>query len=279
MSTPKSEFPVIALNASTLRGYELSIVEQIAITEHAGYAGIEPWVCDLEAHVSRGGSLADLRLRMDHAGLRVVDAIAFFTWAHADSAVRQAGLADARRQMEMVAAIGGCTIAAPPYGDVGDLSLNQFAEYYADLLALGRETGVMPLLELWGHAPRLSRLSELLYVAAACGQADAKLLLDVYHLYKGGNAFESRELINGNVIGLVHMNDYPAIPARAEIADKDRVWPGTGIAPLKEILATLRRSGYRGAFSLELFNPAYWKGDPGTTARIGLAKTHAVLRG
>jgi sugar phosphate isomerase/epimerase len=76
-------------------------------------------------------------------------------------------------------------------------------------------------------------------------------------------------------VGIFHVNDYPRI-ARDKIVDADRVYPGDGIAPLKEVFAALRTMNYRGFVSLELFNRDYWKQDPHEVAKTGLAKTKAV---
>ena len=43
--------------------------------------------------------------------------------------------------------------------------------------------------------------------------------------------------------------------------DAHRVYPGDGVAPLGEILRTLRGNGCRCVLSLELFNRDYWKQD------------------
>jgi sugar phosphate isomerase/epimerase len=74
------------------------------------------------------------------------------------------------------------------------------------------------------------------------------------------------------------MNDYPAQPPRAEITDAHRVYPGDGVAPLRELLRDLRRIGFRGALSLELFNREYWTQDALAVARTGLEKMRAVVR-
>jgi sugar phosphate isomerase/epimerase len=268
-----------ALNTSTLRGYKLGIVEQIEVTAAAGYQGIEPWLGDVDDFTRGGGRLAELRQRLDGHGLQVPDAIAFWKWADADAATRTQALEQARREMDTIAALGGTAAAAPPLGNVASVSLDAFAEGYARLCEIGQAAGVAPLLELWGHSPKLSRLAELLYVAAASGRADARLLLDVYHLYKGGNSFESLRLLSATSIGLFHVNDYPAQPPRTEIGDQHRVWPGDGVAPLRDIAATLRSAGYTGFLSLELFNPDYWRGEALATARTGLAKTRAAFGG
>ena len=268
-----------ALNTSTIRGYELGIVEQIEVAATAGYQGIEPWLADVDIFTRSGGRVADLRQRLADRGVLVADAIAFWKWAERDAVTRAQALDLARREMDTIATLGGTCAAAPPYGDVAAVSLDAFADAYARLCEIGQAAGVAPLLELWGHAPKLSGLAEVLYVAAASGRPDARILLDVYHLYKGGNAFDSLRLLSAAAIGLFHVNDYPALPPRAEIADQHRVWPGDGVAPLRDIAVTLRTAGYNGFLSVELFNPDYWRSDALSTARTGLTKTRAAFGG
>jgi sugar phosphate isomerase/epimerase len=68
------------------------------------------------------------------------------------------------------------------------------------------------------------------------------------------------------------MNDYPADPPRETITDRDRIYPGDGIAPLTQILGDLHANGSRAVLSLELFNPTYWQQDPLAVAKTGLTK-------
>jgi sugar phosphate isomerase/epimerase len=100
----------------------------------------------------------------------------------------------------------------------------------------------------------------------------------VFHLYKGGSGFGGLRLLSSQAIQVIHMNDYPAQPPRETVADRDRVYPGDGVAPLKQILADLRRVNPAAVLSLEVFNPAYWKGDPLDTAKTGLAKMKQAVR-
>src|SRR5262249_9702606 len=103
----------------------------------------------------------------------------------------------------------------------------------------------------------------------------ACVLPDVYHLYKGGSDFAGLGLLAPSAIGIFHVNDYPKID-RDKITDADRVYPGDGIAPLKEVFAALRKANYTGFVSLELFNRDYWKQAPNEVARTGLTKTKAA---
>ena len=130
---------------------------------------------------------------------------------------------------------------------------------------------------MWGFSTTLGRLGEAAQVAIDSGHSQACILADVYHLYKGGSSFEGLRLLNGAAMHCFHMNDYPAAPPRESIRDADRVYPGDGVAPLTQILRDLMATGFRGTLSLELFNPTYWKQDPLTVARTGLAKMRAAV--
>lgn len=267
------------LNTSTIRGQKKSLPEIVDIAAKAGYSGIEPWVREIETYKRQGGRLRDLKQRIADAGLKVESAIGFGRWIVDDDAARAKGLDDVKRDMELVRAIGGTRIAAPPTGATRqtDLDLFQAAKRYRALLKVGRSIGVTPQLEVWGFSKSLSRLGEVMFIAVESGDADACLLPDVYHIYKGGSDFAGLGMIHGGAIQVFHLNDYPAQPPRANIGDADRVYPGDGVAPFKQIFQTLRRTGFAGVLSLELFNRGYWKQDALEVARTGLAKMKAVV--
>ena len=281
------------LNTSTVRdkdGKSRPIKDLIDIAARAGYDAIEPWTSEIDEYVKTGGTLKDLRKRIADAGLKVADVIGFSEWIVEDEFRRKKGLEQAKRDIGWAAEIGSPSIAAPPVGATGGMSkrddpkftqpvidLLAAADRYRALLDLGKSMGVAPIVEIWGFSKTLRRLGEALCVAAECGDAKATILPDVYHLYKGGSDFAGLGLLSGRAIGIFHVNDYPKI-ARDKITDADRVYPGDGIAPLKEVVTALRKSGYAGTISLELFNRGYWKEDPHEVARTGLAKTKAVAQ-
>lgn len=268
-------------NTSTIRGQKLGIVEQIDLTSQAGYDSIEPWMRDIDEYVKNGGSLADLKKRIQDSGLTVESAIGFAQWIVDDDAKRKEGLEQAKRDMDTLRQIGGIRIAAPPTGATNQTDLNLFeaAKRYRALLELGDQMGVIPQVEVWGFSKSLSRLGESMFVAIESGHPHACLLPDVYHIYKGGSDFAGLGLLSGSAIQVFHVNDYPADPPRETINDSHRVYPGDGVAPLSEIFRMIYRAGFRGALSLELFNRDYWKQDPLVVAQTGLRKTReAVLK-
>ncbi|HWY87507.1 MAG TPA: sugar phosphate isomerase/epimerase family protein [Gemmataceae bacterium] len=277
---PSRDSFIFCLNTATIRGQNLPITDEVDIAAKAGYQAIEPWIEKLDRYTQGGGNLRDLARRISDGGLRVESAIGFSEWLVEDEGRRRKGVEDAKRAMAIVRQIGGRRLAAPPAGatNQADLSLARAAERYRALLEAGAQIGVVPQLELWGMSRCLSRLGECAQVAIDSGHPQACILTDVYHLYKGGSGFTGLKLLNGAALQVMHMNDYPATPARATITDAHRVYPGDGIAPLPALLRDLRRRGFGGVLSLEVFNREYWKQDALTVARTGLEKMRAVVR-
>jgi sugar phosphate isomerase/epimerase len=268
------------LNTGTLRGYKLALPEQIEVAARAGYDGIEPWVDDIDKFVDGGGSLAHLKRRCRDLGLEVYSAIGFAQWIVDDDAARAKGLEQLKRDMSRIAELGGSRIAAPPAGATAPgviLDFARMAERYRAILELGRALGVVPQLEIWGMSANLGNLADALAVAARAGHPAACILADVFHLYKGGSAPASLHLLARSAAHVFHMNDYPAVPDRAKVTDAQRIWPGDGVAPLKEMLGYLVANDCRLFLSLELFNSEYWKLPVAECARVGLEKMKAAV--
>ena len=268
-----------ALNPPTVRGYGLSLKEQVRLAIEAGFEGLEPWLKD--AHAAKAsGEFADAVKMARDGGLQFVNGIAFGAWVDADPAKRAAGLEETKRDMALLAEMGCPCIAASMFGShkVGTpvLPLEVIAERYAAVCDLGKSMGVRPLLEYWGHSVNLHTPEDALWVASHAGRTNAGVLADVYHTYRGGGRFESFRFFSPATLPVLHMNDYPAEPPAEKLTDADRVWPGDGRAPWREIFAALDEAGANPWLSIELFNPNYWKTTPLDTMRTALAKMKSV---
>ena len=180
-----------------------------------------------------------------------------------DDARRAKGFEQAKREMDLLAQIGGKRIAAPPAGATREpgLNLDRAAERSRELLEAGEEIGVVPQIETWGSSANLSRLSEGMYVVIESGHPKACIIPDIFHMYKGGADFDGLKAVSGRAIQVFHINDYPGEPPREQARDSDRVFPGDGIAPITQILRDLHDNGCNAALSLELFNRTYYQQD------------------
>ncbi len=179
----------------------------------------------------------------------------------------------------MMAVLGCRRIAAPPAGMDKDkpLDFQKAGARYREILILGRKYKVMPQLEFWGASGTLYNLSQALAIAAAANDRDARILPDIYHLFRGGSGFDGLQLVNGKVIEVIHINDYPATKPVNEQTDSDRVYPGDGAAPIRQVLRDLRAMGGTKVLSLELFNKTYWAQDAMLVATKGLQKMKLLV--
>jgi 2-keto-myo-inositol isomerase len=266
------------LNTSTIRGNNLDIVGVIGAAARAGFHAIEPWIREIDDYTSKGGALEDLGKRIADAGLTVEDAIAFNSFLDDDDGRRAASMEKLKVDMDKVARIGGKRIAAPPGNNRAAVSLDNAATYYREALETGEKMGVQPLLELWGTNPVLGPLSHGIYVTVGAGRADASLLLDVFHLYKSGTPFTALKQINGASLHVIHLNDYPQAADSSTLSDSNRIYPGDGVAPLRQILHDLRDNGFRGYLSLELFNRDYWARSADENLKTAMEKIRATVR-
>ena len=263
------------LNTSTISGQNPGLLKYIEIASKAGYDGIEVWVRDVEVALKSGHSLSSLKNFIADHGIKVESAIGFAPWmADGDD-----GFVQMEKEMALLAEIGCLRIAAPPAGVSAHKALDLFAvgEKYHRLLDLGRLTGVMPQLEFWGSSPVLWHLGQVLMIAAVADDPDVRILPDVYHMFRGGSGFNALKMLDGTLIEIFHMNDYPDSKPREQQDDGDRVFPGDGAAPLSQILTDLKHMGGEKVLSLELFNRAYWEEDPLLVAKSGLAKMKSLV--
>lgn len=269
-----------SLNASTLRGYGLSLADQVKAAISAGFSGFEPWMKDIRA-AKESGTLGDVCRMARDGGLEFVNGIAFGQWVSPDPKVRAEGLEETKRDMALLAEMGCPRIAASMFGvqkpGSPALSRDEIAERYSVVLGMGRQMGVRPLLEYWGHSVNLSRLEDALGVLDLLNRPDAAILADVYHTYRGGGSFETYRRLSAATLPVLHVNDYPAMPVRERLVDADRVWPGDGIAPWRGIFAALDAAGADPWLSIEVFNPNYWKSTPAATSAEGFGKLKATF--
>lgn len=270
----------ISLNTSTLMHYKLAADVQIDRVAEAGFDGIELWMKDIKTYLENGGSTAHLKEKLQTRDLVLENIIGFSKWCSDDANERKEALAQLRDEMLIIAGLGGAFIAAPVQGitALDSTKYDAYAERYNAILELGDETGVTPILELWGMGA-LHKIAECAQIAIATGHPKATILLDFYHVYRGGNDWDTIDLLNGSRLPVMHMNDYPSTPSYDKLKDADRVLPGEGVCPFDVVIPKLYDAGFRGGFSVELFNQGYWDTmDANTLLRRSYEKTVAVVQ-
>jgi 2-keto-myo-inositol isomerase len=102
------------------------------------------------------------------------------------------------------------------------------------------------------------------------------LIVDAFHFFVGGSAFEDLERLDPARLLIAHLADVDHAD-RDQLGKSNRVMPGDGVLPLSRFVGAISTSGYRGPYSLELFRPEYWAMDPVVVATRGLESMRRVV--
>ncbi len=116
---------------------------------------------------------------------------------------------------------------------------------------------------------------QMLELAADVGE-NVGLLVDCFHVHTAGDTWGSIATIPGSRIVLTHLNDAPRIPL-ADVEDGQRVLPGEGAIDIAAFVTALKRTGYDGPMSLEVFNADLRAMPPLEAATKAWAATQRLL--
>ncbi len=261
------------LNSSTIRPTPL--MEKIRIAAAAGFRAIELWNDDLTTHQEAGGSLSEVvRALADH-GLTAPTCIAVHGWLGSTGAAHDQALEEAKRRMQQAAEVGAEYVIASPPMEPFDLSRG--GADYRELLEIGAEIGVKPAMEYLGFMKSVYTIEQGWKIVEDADHPDSSLIMDPFHILRGGGPIESIAMVPGDKVAIWHWNDAPGDKPFAEQSDADRVLPGDGVGPLREIERLALEQGYEGYVSLELFNPELWTRDPMEVAQVGMEKMQAYF--
>lgn len=263
---------IYCLNSSTIK--PAPILRKIEIAGKVGYKAIELWHDDIDAHLAKGGTLAEIRKAVTDQGLEVPTTIYLKGWFETTGAVHAKELEECKRRMAQAVAVGAIhCIAGPPPG-MADHDLG--ARNYRELLEIGLGMGVKPAMEFLGFVEDINTIEDALEIVTKAGHPAGTVVLDPFHIFRGGGSPDSILKLKAEQVAICHFNDSPASPPRETQHDKDRVYPGEGHVDLKHQLNLLRKIGYHRWLSLELFREDLWSKDPLEVARVGLEKMRGV---
>ena len=136
--------------------------------------------------------------------------------------------------------------------------------------------GLRLALEYQFQHPIVSRLEILRELIAKAGQKSVGLLLDAYHLQRGGRPGRGFEEVPAAEIFYVQYSDVPNAPPNAA-PPVDRLPPGQGVVRWNELFQLLAAKGYEGWVSYEAPNPAHWAKPAVEVAREGAKATRRTL--
>ncbi len=151
------------------------------------------------------------------------------------------------------------------------------ARVFRELSDIAKPYGVKLCLEFCGSPIHTVNTFEQAYeIVEAVDRDNVGVTLDCYHFHAMNSKMSALEKADAKKVFIVHLDDAEDLPV-GQGSDENRLWPGDGAVDLDGILGTLKKNGYEGAISIELFRPEYYKLDADEAMKIAKEKTVAVV--
>jgi sugar phosphate isomerase/epimerase len=263
-----------------------SLPSKLAAVRDAGFEQVMLSARDLTSH--EAGVDAAIAL-VKGSGLRVTGFQVLREFEGLTGPLHDYKLGVARSMLTMCAALGcrvllACSSTSPHASlDAGDIArdLRKLA-----MLALPLRVNIAYEALSWGRA--INEYTQAWDVVSLADMPNLGIALDTYHAFATQTPLDYLEDFDTDKIFLVQLSDLMwevATPQeRMETARHARVFPGDGIHSdaLADLLRRLDGMGYRGDYSLEVFNDDYLQLPPATVAsharRSALWLAEDVLR-
>jgi 2-keto-myo-inositol isomerase len=192
---------------------------------------------------------------------------------------RARSLEDLKAKSAMVAELGVDRMVCPCAASE-KYSLDDYKRAQDNLREAGeivKSHGVIAMVEFMRGSTFIGTLPTSLNLTRETAHPNIKSMFDCYHFWAGLSKFEDLALIRTGEIPHVHFQDVPKIP-RELLDNGTRDIPGDGVSPLVGILQGLKKKGYSGPISVELFYPHLQKGDPYQVASEIRRKAEPIMR-
>jgi 2-keto-myo-inositol isomerase len=237
----------------------------IAVTAHAGFKALEVWAAKMDCYLATH-SLANLNaLFANHNVLPLtINSIEFVAFRGNEFAQIEGRL----HELGKIAQAIGCPtiviVPSPlpdrnmPWADV----MIEYVKVLHILSDIALQYNIKLSFEFLGFGWCSVRTPRAAFeIIQKAGRENIGLTVDAAHFYAGGGLMSELDHLDPKRIFAFHLDDLEDTPKEA-ITDGTRLLPGLGVVPLNDICARLKRIGYTGPCSIELFRPEYWNWDP-----------------
>jgi len=244
----------------------------LAAARAAGFQAVELRRLDFDRARESGRSPEAVMAEVRASGLAVSCVGARLGWLWAEGQARAGLMAALRDACAWAAALGCPTVMSPVDRERGDLARAAGSVREADDIA--REHGVRLAIEGNSQAAQINTVERVRELLALAGHPHCGLLFDTYHAQRAGG-WRALEDVAPGEIAYVQYSDVP--PTTTPGFALDRLPPGRGIVPFREIFALLAARGYDGWLSYEAPNEAAWARPPLEVAREAVEATRPLL--
>lgn len=246
----------------------------LAAARSGGFDAIELRRIDFQRGYERGQSNAVVLDLVRAGGLPVAAVGVEYGWIFAAVADRERLFASMKEACENAVALK-CNLVMSAIGP-GTASVEEAVGNIRRAGEIATGFGLRLALEYQFQHPVVRSLDILRDLIARAGQPSVGLLLDAYHLQRGGRPGRGFEEVPAAEIFYVQFSDVPDAPPNGP-PPTDRLAPGKGMVRWTELFQLLAEKGYEGYISYEAPNPAHWERPAADVAAEGVTATRRAL--
>ena len=262
----------LALHTWTLDTTPLA--EVLRVAKATGWNALELRRLDF-ARASEAGQSADAVLDLVRASRIPVACVgAERGWMFAEGDERRRVMSGWIESCRWARALGAALVMSPTDAGRGDVS--RAAASVREVGDVAAEHGVQVALEAYSQAEQYRTLGHVREILAKAAHPACGLLVDAYHLTRSGDGLRAVEDLEPAEIFYVQYSDAPRAGSEPG-KTLDRLPPGQGAVPFRELFGLLAAKGYAGYLSYEAPNPAAWARNPEAVAREAVDATRALI--
>lgn len=269
----------IALNGATTMHADLPT--DIKAAAAAGYDYLEIWSAKLYKYLETN-PVDDLRALFAASNIEPysINSIEHITFRTPED--YEAIKAECRELSEIAQALSCPYIVVvpgrlPEGGATKEQIVDESVKVLNELGRIAGEYGVSLAFEFLGQTDCSVQTLDLCNeIVENVGRQNIGNVIDTFHFYAGNSSFGAIDILKPEKLFIFHINDAEDMP-KEQLTDAHRLYPGTGILPIREIKEHFDKIGYDRMVSIEIFRPEYWNLDPFEVAREAKAATEKVL--
>ncbi|MFV0262426.1 MAG: bifunctional sugar phosphate isomerase/epimerase/4-hydroxyphenylpyruvate dioxygenase family protein [Kluyvera sp.] len=245
-----------------------TLPEKLSAIAAAGYQGVEIFENDLLYYT---GTPADVRNMADDLGLKITLFQPFRDFEGGTRAQFAANMARAKRKFALMHELG-CDTMLLCSNVQADCSAD-FDLQVADLRALAtlaEQENIRIGYEALAWGTHVNRWYQAWERVKAVDSPALGIVLDSFHILALGDDLSRLHEVPMDKVTFLQLADAPLMKMDVlEWSRHFRCFPGQGELPLVEFTRELTRLGYRGPWSLEIFNDGFRASPNGATAKDG----------
>jgi 2-keto-myo-inositol isomerase len=268
----------IALNGATTMHADLET--DIKAASAAGFDLIEIWAAKLREFL-KTKSVADLKKIIEENNLKPysINSIEHITFRTNDDYEK------IKAETEELSKIAGeldCPFVVVVPGKLPENAtqteiINESVRVLKELADIAEKHNVGLAFEFLGQTDCSVQTLDLCNeIVETVNRPNVGNVIDTFHFYAGNSTFEAIERMKPEKLFIFHINDAEDLP-KENLTDAHRLYPGTGILPIREIKKRFDKIGYNRMVSIEIFRPEYWNENPFEVAKKAKEATEKVL--